>query len=176
MRQRWSTFSLAAAVFSALLTAAPITVNAQEIVVEDAWVRATLPGQMATAAFMTITAKNKEATLVGASSLIAGISEIHEMKMAAGVMRMLALADGLALTANKPVELTPGGYHIMMFDLKRAVVAGEQVPLTLTLVDANGEKQSVQVSAQVRRLGVNSDMPADHGNGHGHGHGEGMKH
>jgi periplasmic copper chaperone A len=174
MRQRWSTFSLAAAAFSVLLTAAPTTVNAQEIVVEDAWVRATLPGQMATAAFMKITAKSKEATLVGASSSIAAISEIHEMKMAAGVMRMRALADGLALAVNKPVELTPGGHHIMMFDLKRAVVAGEQVPLTLTLVDANGEKQRVQVSAQVRRLGVSNDMPADHGNSDSHG--EGMKH
>ena len=76
--------------------------------VSDAWVRPAVKGQMATGAFMNITAK-ENSKLLSVSSPIAGVVEIHEMKMDKDVMKMSALTDGLELPAGKTVELKPGG-------------------------------------------------------------------
>jgi len=64
---------------------------------------------MATGAFMTLTAKDG-AQLVGASSPVAGVAQVHEMKMEGGVMKMAAVQGGLELPAGKAVQLKPGGY------------------------------------------------------------------
>jgi copper(I)-binding protein len=66
---------------------------------------------------MSITAKDG-ARLVGASSPVAGVAEVHEMKMDGDVMKMRAVEGGLELPAGKTVELKPGGYHVMLMDLK----------------------------------------------------------
>ena len=81
--------------------------------VTDAWVRSTVPGQMGTGAFMKITAKTGT-QLVGLSSPVAGVVEVHEMKMDKDIMRMRAL-PALALPAGKTIELKPGGYHVMLW-------------------------------------------------------------
>ena len=107
--------------------------------VSDAWVRPTVKGQMATGAFMNITAK-ENSKLLSVTSPIAGVVEIHEMKMDKDVMKMAALPNGLDLPAGKTVELKPGGYHIMLMDLKAALSADSTVPMTLTFVDAKGNK------------------------------------
>ena len=136
-----------------LITAAIATVFAasafaQNVTVTDAWARATVQGQKATGAFMKITAKDN-AKLVSASSPVAGVVEIHEMKMEKDVMKMAALPNGLDLPAGKAVELKPGGYHVMLMDLKAPLAKDTSVPMTLTFQDAKGVKSNVELKVQV---------------------------
>jgi copper(I)-binding protein len=133
---------------AALTTACAVSAFAQNVTVTDAWARATVQGQKATGAFMKITAKDNT-KLVGVSSPVAGVAEIHEMKMDKDVMKMAALPNGLALPAGKAVELKPGGYHVMLMDLKAPLTKDSTVPLTLTLQDAKGVKSSVELKVLV---------------------------
>ena len=134
------------ALIAAALAAAASLAQAQ-VSVADAWVRGTVASQMGTGAFMKITAA-KPARLVGASSPVAGVVEIHEMALVDNVMRMRAV-DALDLPAGRTVELKPGGYHVMLMDLKRALREGETVPVTL-LVEQDGQRRAVAVKAVVR--------------------------
>ena len=126
-------------------------VVAQSIAITNSWVRATVQGQKATGAFMTVTSK-ENAKLVAVSSPVAGIVEIHEMKMDKDVMKMAVLPNGLDLPAGKAVDLKPGGYHIMLMDLKLSLTKDVAVPLTLTFQDSGGKKsqQVVQVPVSVQ--------------------------
>ena len=105
---------------AAILAVTCGTLYAQTVEVKDAWVRASVPSQKATGAFMKITSK-EDAKLVAASSPVAGVVEVHEMKMEGDIMRMRAVAGGLDLPAGKTVELKSGGYHVMLMDLKTAL-------------------------------------------------------
>ncbi|MFN3988194.1 MAG: copper chaperone PCu(A)C [Rhodocyclaceae bacterium] len=131
--------------------------------VSDPWVRATVAQQRATGAFMTLTAP-ADARLVEASSPVAGIVEIHEMLMDKDVMKMRAI-DVLPLPAGQAVELKPGGYHVMLIELKQQMVEGTEVPLTLVVEHADGARETLEVSAPVRPLN-----PAQMQHGHGHKH------
>ncbi|HQR55124.1 MAG TPA: copper chaperone PCu(A)C [Burkholderiaceae bacterium] len=102
-----------------------------QVQVKDAWARPALQGQTATGAFMSLMS-NDGARLIGAASPVAGVVEIHEMVMEGSVMRMRAIA-GLDLPPGRSVELKPGGYHVMLMDLKRPLKAGERVPLELRI-------------------------------------------
>ena len=123
---------------------------AAQVVVTDAWARAVVPGQKTTGAFMRLTAKT-DATLVDVASPAAKIVEIHEMKLDGGVMKMNAV-EKLPLPAGKPVDLKPGGYHVMLMDLTQPLKAGDTVPLTLTIVDKAGKAQKLEVRASVKPL------------------------
>ena len=122
--------------------------QAQTIEVKDAWVRATVAGQMATGAFMAITAK-ADTKLVGVSSPAAGITQIHEMKMEDGVMKMRALDGGLDLPAGKPVQFQPGGYHLMLMDLKAPLANNSLIALTLVLRDGKGVESKIELKVPV---------------------------
>ena len=137
---------------------------AQTLTVVDAWVRATVPAQNATGAFLKLTIKGADATLIAASSPVAGVTQIHEMVMSEGVMRMREVTGGVSLKAGQSFELKPGGYHIMMMDLKQPVKAGDRVPLTLTFKQANGQQTTTQVDAEVR--GLNGQAVILHGKMH----------
>jgi periplasmic copper chaperone A len=145
-----------------LLIASLLTITAgawaqqATVKVEDAWVRGTVATQKATGAFMRLTPSAK-ARLVSASSPVAGVVEIHEMSMENDVMKMRQI-PGLDLPAGKATDLKPGGYHVMMMDLKAPVKAGDTVPLTLTFEDAAQKTFTVEVNAPVRALGVKA-MP-----------------
>ena len=128
----------------AALAAAPALA---QVSVTGAWARATVPGQMGSGAFMTLTAKDG-ARIVGAASPVAGVVEIHEMKMEGGVMKMRAL-DALDLPAGKPVELKPGGYHMMLLDLNRALQAGEKIPLSLRIETRDRKLVTLPVEVEV---------------------------
>ena len=121
---------------------------AQNVDIRDAWIRTSVPGQKATGAFMKITAKDGT-KLVGAASPAAGVAEVHEMKMEGDVMKMRAVSGGLDIAAGKTVELKPGGYHVMLMDLKAALVKDSTVPLTLTFKDAKGAESKVELKVQV---------------------------
>jgi copper(I)-binding protein len=131
-----------------LLALSAATAQAQNVTVNDAWVRATVPGQKATGAFMKITAKDG-GTLLGASSPAAGVVQVHEMKMDAGVMSMRAVEGGLALPAGQAVELKPGGYHVMLMDLKAPLKKDTLVPLTLVVKNAQGVESRVELKVSV---------------------------
>jgi len=128
-----------------------------QVTVSDAWVRGTVPGQKATGAFMSIKSAS-DAALVSASSPVAGIVEIHEMAMEGGVMKMRAVPK-LPLPAGKPVELKPGGYHVMLMDLKQQLKEGDTVPVTLAFTDKDGKKVTQEVKAPVKALTAPAGMP-----------------
>lgn len=109
---------------------------AQLVDVKSAWVRTAVPGQKATGAFMTLTAKDG-ARLMGGSSPVAGVVEVHEMKMDGDIMRMREVPQ-LQLPAGKTVALKPGGLHVMLMDLKQPFAKDAQVPFTLHFKDAKG--------------------------------------
>ena len=137
-----------------VLLAQPL--HAADVKVGDPWVRGTVKGQMATGAFMTITA-SEAAALVSASSPVAGVVEIHSMKMEDGVMKMRAVPR-LDLPAGTPVALDPGGYHVMLMDLKGPLKTGEMVPITLKLEGKDKAVTTLEVKAEVRPL--NAAAPA----------------
>jgi copper(I)-binding protein len=120
--------------------------------VKDAWVRGTVEQQKSTGAFMQITSA-QGGKLVGVQSPVAGVVEIHEMSMQGNVMNMHAIPD-LALPAGKSVELKPGGYHVMLMDLKQTMKAGEVVSLTLVVEGKDGKRETIEVKAPVRALGA----------------------
>ena len=145
-----------------LLLAAVCTAPAwAQVKIENAWARATVQGQKATGAFMKLTAP-QATRLVAVSTPVAGVSEIHEMKMDGGVMKMRAL-PALELPANQAVELQPGGYHLMLMDLKAPLAKDGSIALTLTFKDAKGVESRQQVNVP-----VSTSMPQ----GHMHGPGE----
>jgi periplasmic copper chaperone A len=158
-------------IVAALMTVSAVSAFAQNVTVTDAWARATVQGQKATGAFMKITAKDNT-KLVGVSSPVAGVAEIHEMKMEKDVMKMAALPSGLDLPAGKAVELKPGSYHVMLMDLKAPLAKDTTVPLTLTLQDAKGVKSNVELKVLV---GMQPPMMQSHDHGahnyseHNHG-------
>lgn len=131
-----------------LLALSGAAAQAQNVSVQDAWIRSTVVGQKATGMFMTITAKDG-GKLVGASSPVAGVVEVHEMKMDGGVMKMRAVEGGLDLPAGKAVELKPGGYHVMLMDLKGPMEKDALVPLTLVVKDAKGGESRVPLKVKV---------------------------
>ena len=138
----------------AILVCASGPLFAQNVEVSNAWARTTVPGQKGSGAFMTLTAK-EAARLVSVSTPVAGVAEVHEMKMEGDVMKMRALPGGLDLPAGKPVALTPGGYHIMLMDLKAALPKDSTIPLTLVFQDAKGVQ-----SKQELKLPIATTAPA----------------
>lgn len=165
--QRITTSLLFAA---ALLAGAAHAQTAAPVAAEGAWARASVPGQKATGAFMRLTAS--EATrLVRAESPAAGVTEVHEMKMEGDVMKMRAMPF-LDLPAGKTVELKPGGYHIMLLDLKAPLAKDTTVPVKLTFKDAKGVESTQELTLPVATSAPGTPaMPAAGAAGHGHGHG-----
>jgi copper(I)-binding protein len=125
---------------------------AAELAVESPWVRASVPQQAATGAFMRLTAA-RDLRLVGARSPAAEHVEVHEMSMQGQTMRMRQVS-ALALPKGRAVALAPGGYHLMLIGLKQALAAGQAVELTLVLEDASGQRSEQAVRATVRPLGA----------------------
>ena len=121
-----------------------------EVTAKDAWVRATVTQQKATGMFASITSKSG-GRLVSASSPAAGVVEIHEMAMDGNVMKMRAV-PGLDLPAGKSVELKPGGYHVMLMDLKQQMKDGDTVPVTLVVEGKDGKKETIALKAPVKDL------------------------
>ena len=117
---------------SALLLALASAPTLAQTSVQDPWVRGTVAGQKATGAFMQITSA-QGGKLLAISSPAAGVAEIHEMKMEGSTMQMRALPGGLDLPAGSAVALKPGGYHVMLLDLKAPLKAGDTVDLQLVV-------------------------------------------
>ena len=119
--------------------------------VNNAWARGTVAGQTSSGAFMQLTS-SQGGRLVGVASPVAGMAEVHEMKMDNGVMKMNA-APFVELPAGKLVELKPGGYHVMLMGLKQQLKGGETLPLTLTIEGADGKKETLDLKVPIKALG-----------------------
>jgi copper(I)-binding protein len=143
-----------------LATALSTTAWAQNVEVHGAWARATVQGQMATGAFMKLTAK-EGTRLVAVSSPVAGVAEVHEMAMDNNVMKMRALS-GLDLPAGKAVELKPGGYHVMLMDLKTPLQKDTTIPLTLVFKDAKGVESKTELKVPVNQMAPMSGGMGEH--------------
>jgi copper(I)-binding protein len=137
-----------------------VAAHAQLVEVTDAWVRTTVQGQAGTGAFMKLTSKDG-ARLVGVSTPAASVAEVHEMKMEGDVMRMRAVPV-LELPAGKTVELKPGGYHLMLMDLKAALPKDTTVPLTLVFKDAKGVESRLQLKVPVAAVAPQAQAQHKH--------------
>lgn len=131
-----------------------------EVKVDGPWVRGTTASQRTTGAFMTLISSG-DAALVAATSPAAGIVEIHEMRMDGSSMRMRQV-DELTLPAGKRVELNPGGYHIMLMDLRQQMRAGTKVPLLLKIRNRDGTLSEVAVTAEVTSVAGRKSAPSNH--------------
>jgi hypothetical protein len=133
-------------------------IKAGDLVISQAWSRATPGGAKVAGGYLTI--QNKGATadrLIGGSAEIAGKFEIHEMAVENGVMKMRALDNGLTIDPGKTVKFAPGGYHLMLQDLKGALKQGDKVPVTLQFEKAGKVNLSLDVQ------GVGAQAPGDGG-------------
>lgn len=127
--------------------AAAPAAQAPAFVASAAWVREPVPGQQQTAAYVVIENPGAaELRIVGASSDVAGVVEIHEMVRTGDMMKM-APVKSVPVPAHGRVELKPGGLHLMLFQLKKPLKAGDTASLTLTT--ASGD--SVKVAAAVKK-------------------------
>lgn len=148
---------LAAPLLAALVLLGSAAAHA-EVTVAEPWVRATVPAQKATGAFMQLSSKGG-VSLVGVGSPAANIVEIHEMVMDNNVMKMRALPR-LEVEAGKVLELKPGSYHVMLIDLKKPLSKGEIVPITLQVEGKDRKVEAVEVKAEVRELTARAPAPA----------------
>lgn len=153
--------AIAAVAMLACLFAPPARaeeVKAGDLVITQAWTRATPGGAKIGGGYLTI--ENKGAApdrLIGGSADFAGKVEVHEMAMNNGVMTMRPLEQGLAIEPGKTVKLAPGGYHLMMFDLKNPLKQGDKVPVTLQFEKAGKVSLSLEVE------GIGAQAPAAEG-------------
>ena len=123
------------------------------IKVENAYTRATAPGQQVAGGFLKIENKGSADQLVSASSPAAGEVQLHEMAMDGNVMKMRQVKD-IPVPANGSVELKPGGLHLMFMNIKAPLAAGETVPVKLKFAKA-GE---VEVKMPVNAIAATSPM------------------
>lgn len=159
MKKLFNSTLIAAATLAAALASGAAMAHDDAVKAEGAWARASVQGQKATGAFMRLTAKDST-RLVRVESPAAGVTEVHEMKMEGDIMKMRAV-PGLDLPAGKTVELKPGGYHVMLQDLKAPLMKDTSVPLTLVFQDAKGVESKLTLSVPVSTTAPGSTaMPA----------------
>jgi len=141
--------ALVAGLFATAVRAEEI--KAGDLVITQAWTRATPSGAKTGGGFLTI--ENKGGTpdkLIGASADGAGKIEVHEMTMTNGVMKMRPVEGGLTIDPGKTVKLAPGGYHLMLMDLKNPLRQGDKIAMTLQFEKAG----KVAVTLDVQGVGA----------------------
>lgn len=126
------------------------SISYAQVTVDDPWVRATVPQQTSTGAFMRLTAQ-ADSKLVSATSPVADHVELHRMIMENDVMKMRQIPE-LALAAGEPMALKPGGYHLMLIGLKKQINATDTIPVTLTFADKQGNRTHMPIQATARPL------------------------
>jgi copper(I)-binding protein len=160
--------TIARATLFACFLAAPALaeeVKVGDLVITQAWSRATPGGAKIGSGYLTI--ENKGAApdrLISGSTDVADKLQIHEMATTNGVMTMRPLDNGLTIEPGKTVKLAPGGYHLMLFDLKNPLKQGDKVPVTLEFEKAGKVKLSLDVQ------GIGAQGPAGAGAGDAGGH------
>lgn len=153
------TYLLLGTIFAVLTGLLPLTAAAQPaykpVQAAQAWARATPPQQRVTTGYIVLTSPADD-QLLGASSAAAGRVEVHEMTMEGSIMHMRAVPGGVRLPPGKAVGLTPGGYHLMLSELRRPLVVGQTIPVELHFQHA----PPLEVQFQVLKLGSTGPEPA----------------
>ncbi len=130
---------------------------AGDIDVSSAWTRATVHGASVGVGYLTIVNKGKEADrLTGGSADVADKVEVHESSMSGGVMKMRDLPDGLEIKPGATVTLKPGSNHLMLLGLKKILLPGEKIHLTLQFAKAG----KIEVEAPVESVGATGPAAA----------------
>ena len=124
------------------------------VAVTEAWSRATTGAAQTAAIYVTVTASEPD-RLTAASTPAASVTELHQSRMAAGVMEMRPVTGGLPVTPTLPIHMAPGGYHIMLMGLKQPLNLGDHVPVTLTFEHAG----AITVDALVAGPGASAPPP-----------------
>jgi len=135
---------------------APAARAAETVSVSDPWVRATVGSEdtSMTAAFMLLENDgDRDVTLVGAATSVAGRTEVHEMVEEDGEMMMQAIEGGLVLKAGRGQVLQPGGTHIMLMEVGEDLAPGDEVALTLTFDDGSSKELTVPVKPFTEETG-----------------------
>jgi copper(I)-binding protein len=133
---------------------------AETVSVTAPWVRATVPQQKTTGAFMMLLSAS-DVRLVAVRSPVAGSAELHQMEMKGDTMKMQQV-DAIALPAGKAVNLASGGYHVMLMQLKRQLKAGDSVALTLVVEGKDKQRSNITVQVPVKPLGFNAAQTGHH--------------
>jgi periplasmic copper chaperone A len=133
-------------------------VKAGDLVITQAWSRATPGGAKVGGGYLTIENKGSAPDrLMGGSADVADKVQVHEMAMNNGVMTMRPLDKGLVIEPGKTVKLAPGGYHLMLLDLKSPLKQGDKLPVTLEFEKAG----KVALSLDVQSIGAQAPAGAD---------------
>jgi copper(I)-binding protein len=145
---------------AALTSGAVIAVaHAGDIVLDNAFARATPGSATVGAAFLTVTnAGTSNDRLIAAASPVAGRTELHTHIKDGEIMRMRPV-EAIDVPAGGSVRLEPGGFHVMLLELKAPLRQGEAFPLTLTFAEAGSLTVSVPVKSP-------AEMPPMQGHGH----------
>jgi copper(I)-binding protein len=136
-----------------------------KIKIEHPWARPTPKGARTGAVYLSLENTGSEAdSLVSANSPAAGKTQVHKTTNEGGVMKMRP-AEGVELAPGATVEFKPGGYHIMLLDLRQTLAEGQTVPLTLTFAKAG----TIQIDVRVEKSSDESGSGMMHGQGMDHG-------
>lgn len=131
--------------------------------VSEAWIAEAPPAARHNAAYLVLRNGPRADALVAVETPVAEVAEIHEMRQEKGLMRMRREA-AVALAPDAELRLQPGGRHIMLINMKRALRPGERVPLTLRFRKAG----LIVIEAEVRPLAVDVEAADPHAHHHGH--------
>ena len=143
--------ALAGFAFAPPLRATPpriMTTASDSVQVDGAWARASAGAATTGAAYVTLMGGMQPDALVGVSTPVAAMAEVHETSNDNGVMKMRPV-EAVPISPHQMVTFKPGGYHIMLTGLKHPLAAGQSFPVTLTFAHA----VSVTVEVQVRAIG-----------------------
>jgi len=100
--------------------------------ISQPWARATPKGASSGAGYMAITNKGSAPDRVSCVSDDASAQcQIHSMTMEGGVMKMRPVEGGLEIKPGETVTLQPGGFHVMLVNLKHPLEQGQTVKATL---------------------------------------------
>lgn len=134
--------------------------QAADLSISGAWARATAPGQDS-ASIQCVLSSSKDIRVVGVSSPVAGGAELHRMMQMNGMMMMHA-TKSISISANKPLDLSAEGYHLMLMSLKQPLKAGDSVPFTLTVEFADKHKEQIAAKAEVKPLTATAEGHENH--------------
>ena len=152
-----STIALACVICASAASAHEYALKSLKI--DHPFARATPPGAKTGGVFVTLENTGDRADrLMSVSSPVAGVAEIHAMKLDAGVMKMRDVGT-LELKAGETVQLKPGGYHVMLSELRQPLKVGDRFP-TDTQVRKRGRGRSIGVGRgawdREARMGIDS--------------------
>jgi periplasmic copper chaperone A len=118
----------------------------RQVVVRDAWARATPPGTAVAAVYLTLQGGARPDELVGVTTEVAAMTQIHAVTATQGVSRMRE-TRAVPLPAATTVVFAPHGLHLMLMDLRRPLVAGDTFEVTLRFAEAGPRVARVAVVA-----------------------------